>query len=60
MVGGNLDEDDPNATRILDPHLDQSLRLRYWLPEDPHACRRQPVMLGMDIPRLEPDHHGRV
>src|ERR1700728_3804739 len=27
VIGGNLDEDDPDAIRILEPHLDQSPRL---------------------------------
>ncbi len=57
MVGGNLDEDDLNAIRILDRHFDQPPRFLYWLPEDTDACRSQSIMLRTNIPDLEPDHH---
>ena len=57
MIGGNLDEDDPNAIGILDPHFNQPPGLRYWLPEDTDACRSQPTVLRVNIPHLDPDHH---
>ena len=52
-----LDQDDPDAVRVLDPHLGQAPRLRSWLPHNRDAGRGQPGVLGMDIPDLDPDHH---
>ena len=57
MVTGNLDENDPYAVRIFDPHLDQSPGLGHGLAENAGAGRGQPVMLRMNIPDLEPDHY---
>ena len=56
MIGGHLDEDDPNPIGILDPHLGEPPGLRSGLAHDPHASRRQAVTLGVDVPHLEPDH----
>jgi hypothetical protein len=57
VIGGNLDEYDPDAVRVLDPHLDQSPGLCYGLPEDTNSCRNQPVVLCVNITYLKPDHH---
>ena len=57
MISRNLDQDDPDAVRILDPHLGQAPGLRYWLPRDQDSRRGQPGLLGMDIADLDPDHH---
>jgi hypothetical protein len=55
VIGGNLDQDDPDAIRILDPQLDQAPGLRCWLPDDRHSGCGQPGVLGGNIPYLEPD-----
>ena len=63
MTGGNLDQDDPDAVGIFDPHLDQAPGLRYRLPHDRDTGRGQPGVLGVNIADLDPDHHrvpGRV
>jgi hypothetical protein len=57
VTGGNLDQDNPGAVGILDPHLDQSPGLRHGLPDDRDPGRGQPGMLPVDIPYLDPDHH---
>ena len=57
MVGGNLDQNDPDAVGVLDPHLDQAPGLGYWFPHDRDSARGQPGMLGVNIPDLDPDHH---
>ena len=57
MTGGNLDQDDPGAVGILDPHLDQAPGLRGRLPHDRDAGRGQPGVLGVNIADLDPDHH---
>ena len=57
VIGGNFDQDNGDAVRVLDPHLSQSPRLVYRLTQDPNAGRCQPHMLGIDIPYLEPHHH---
>ena len=57
MIGGNLDQDDPGAVGVLDPHLDQSPGLRRGRPDDRDVGRGQPGVLGADIPYLNPDHH---
>src|SRR5580693_6787214 len=57
VTGGNLDQDDPDAVGILDPHLDQSPGLGHGFPDDRNSGRSQPGMLLADIPRLDPDHH---
>ena len=57
MTGRNLDEHDPDAVRVLDPHLGQAPGLRYWLPDDRDSGRGQPGVLCVNIPHLHPDHH---
>jgi len=57
VIGRNLNQDDPDAVRVLDPHLGQSPGLRRGLPQDPGTSRCQPLMLSMNLPHLEPDHH---
>ena len=57
MIGGNLDQDDPDAIGVLDPHLDQSPRLCCGFPDDADSGCDQPGVLGVDIPYLDPDHH---
>ncbi len=57
MVGWNLDQDDPDAVRILDPRLDQTPRLGYRIAHDRDSGRGQPGMLGVHIADLDPDHH---
>jgi hypothetical protein len=57
MTGGDFDEDDPDAVGVLDPHLSQSPGLGYRLTQNANPGRGQPLMLGVDIPHLEPDHH---
>jgi hypothetical protein len=56
VIGGNLDQDDPDAIGILDPHLDQSPGPGGRLLDDRHSVRGQPGVLGADIPELGPDH----
>ena len=57
MTGGNLDQDDPDAVGVLDPHLDQSPGLGQGFPGDRYSCRGQPGMLLAYIPYLDPDQH---
>ena len=57
MIGRNLDQDDPDAVGVLDPHLGQAPGLRSRLPDNRDSSRSQPGMLGVDIPDLDPDHH---
>jgi hypothetical protein len=57
VIGGDLDQDDPDAIGVLDPHLDQPPALRCGLPDDRNSGRSQPGMLAADIPDLDPDHH---
>jgi hypothetical protein len=56
-MGGNLDQDDPDAIGVLDPYLGQTPRLRSGLPDDRDAGRGQPSVLGVNVPGLAPDHH---
>ena len=56
MIGGNLDQDDPDAVGILDPHFGQAPGLGCRLPDDRDSGRGQPGVLGADIPYLDPDH----
>jgi hypothetical protein len=58
MVGGDLDENDRYAVRVLNPHLDQSPRLGPRFSYHPGACRREPLMLGVDVSDLQPEHDG--
>jgi Domain of unknown function (DUF1707) len=57
VIGGNLDQDDPDAIGILDPHFGQAPGLGGRLPDDRDSGRGQPGVLGADIPYLDPDHH---
>ena len=57
VTGRNLDQDDPEAVGVLDPHLDQAPGLRHRLPQDRDSGRGQPGMLGVNIADLDPDHH---
>ena len=52
MIGGDLDQDDPDPVRVLDPHLDQPPWLGRGLPQHTGAGRSQPLMLGVDWPVL--------
>jgi hypothetical protein len=42
---------------VLDPHLGQAPGLGCGPPDDGDSSRRQPGVLGADIPDLDPDHH---
>jgi hypothetical protein len=57
VTGGNLDQDDPDAVGILDPHLGQAPGLRDRLPHDRDSGRGQPGVLGVNIADLDPDDH---
>jgi hypothetical protein len=57
VIGRNLDQDDPDAVGVLDPHLGQTPGLRSRLPDNRDSSRSQPGMLGVDIPDLDPNHH---
>jgi len=57
VIGRNLDQDDPDAVGVLDPHLDQAPGLRSRLPDNRDSSRSQPDMLGVNIPDLDPDQH---
>jgi len=50
VIGGNLDQDDPDAVGILDPHLDQPPGLGCGFADDRDSGRGQPSVLGADIP----------
>ena len=63
MIGRNLDQDDPDAVGVLDPHLDQAPGLRSWLPHNRNSGRGKPGVLSANIAYLNPDHQrapGRV
>jgi hypothetical protein len=57
VIGGNLDQDDPDAVGVLYPHLDQAPRLCCWLSDDRDSGGGEPNMLRVDISYLDPDHH---
>lgn len=57
VIGGDLDQHDPDAVGIFDPHLGQSPRLGGRLAQNANTCCRQSLMFSLDIPHLEPDHH---
>ena len=57
MIGGYLDQDDPDAVRILDPHLGQAPGLGLGSAQNASAGRGEPLVLGGHVPHLEPDHH---
>jgi ubiquinone/menaquinone biosynthesis C-methylase UbiE len=58
VVGWDFDQDDPDAVGVLDPHLSQPPGLGHRLPQNARAGRGQALMLGVDIPHLEPEPHG--
>src|SRR6266487_681984 len=60
VIGGDFDEDDPDAVGVLDRHFSHSPGLGYRLTQNANGGRSQPLMLGVNIPHLEPDHHHRV
>jgi len=51
VTGRNLDQDDPDAVRVLDPHLDQAPGLSSWPPQnrDSGSGRRQPGVLSVTM-----------
>ncbi len=55
MIGRNFHEHDAQAVRVLDPHLGQPPRFHGGRAENTDSGRRQPVMLRVQIPHLEPD-----
>jgi hypothetical protein len=55
MVGRYLDEDDPYAVGVLDPHLDQAPGLRSWWPDHLDAGRAEPPVLGVQVAHLQPE-----
>jgi hypothetical protein len=57
VIGRNLDQDDPEAVGVLDPHLGQAPGLGGRVPDDLDSGRGQPGVLGVNIPHLDPDHH---
>ena len=57
MAGRNLDQDDPDAVGVLDPHLDESPGFGHGFPDDRYSGRGQPGMFLAHIPYLDPDHH---
>src|SRR5690348_11819354 len=57
VISWNLDQDDPDAVRVLDVHLGQAPRLGGRLPYDRASGRGQPGVLGVHIADLDPDHH---
>jgi hypothetical protein len=57
MISRNLDQDDPDAVRIFDPHLDQAPRLGHRFPHYRDSGRSQPGVLGVNVADLDPDHH---
>ena len=58
MVGGNFDKNDSHPVRVLYPHLHQPPRLQLRLTHHGHAGSKQPLMLGSDVPHLNP--HGQT
>jgi hypothetical protein len=52
VVGGDLDQDDPHAVRILDPRLDQAPGLFLRFSQHPDAGCGQAFVLGADIAYL--------
>ena len=57
MIGGHLDQNDADAVRVLDPQLGQSPWLGHGLAQNPDTRPGQPLVLGVHVPHLEPDHH---
>jgi hypothetical protein len=57
VAGGNLDQDDLDAVRVLDPHLDQPPGLGHRFPDDPDPGRGQPGVLGVNVADLDPQQH---
>src|SRR5260221_11804706 len=57
VIGGHLGQHDRDAVGILDPHFDQAPRLPRWPSQVTGPGRGQAVVLGADVPDLQPDHH---
>jgi len=49
VIGGNLDQDNPDAIGVLDPHFGQAPGLGCGFPDDGDSGRGQPGVLGVDI-----------
>jgi hypothetical protein len=49
MTSRHVDDDDPHAVRILDPHLGQAPGLCDRLPDDAHPRRGQADVLGVEL-----------
>jgi hypothetical protein len=47
VIGGDFDEDDPDAVGVLDPHLSQSPGLGYRFTQNANADRSQPLMSAL-------------
>jgi hypothetical protein len=52
VTGWNLDQNDLDAVRVLDPHLDRSPRPGGRSTENTQACRREPAMLSLNVAHL--------
>ena len=59
VVGRHLHEHDRQPVGVLDPHLDQPPRLLPRRADDRDTRRRQPRLLGGDVPDLEPEGEPR-
>jgi hypothetical protein len=57
VTGGNLRQHDPGAIGIPDPHPGQPPGLGRGPAQHPNAGRGQPLVPGVNIPYLQPDHH---
>jgi hypothetical protein len=57
VVGGDLDEDDADAVRVLDPHLVEAPGLGHWLAQHPDTRRGKALVFGADVTHLEPEHY---
>ena len=57
MAGGDLDQDDPDAVGIGDPHFGQAPGLGHRFPDDGYSGAGEPGVLGANVPDLDPDHH---
>jgi len=53
---GNLGQDDPDAVRVLGPHLGQSPGPGDRFQGDRYSGRSQSGVFRADIPHLDPDH----
>src|SRR5206468_3301045 len=55
VIRRHLHQHDAHPVRVLDPRLDETPRLLAGGPQDRHARRRQPGLLGGDVAHLEPE-----